>query len=86
MYDIEPADLPKLDKNEGYPTHYDRITVPVRLDDGNEVEALTYIAQPDKVRNRLRPTREYLEHLLAAKDILSETYYQKLKSWPTLDE
>ncbi len=86
FYDIEPSDITKLDRYEGYPAHYDKINVSVRLDDGSEIEALTYIAQPDKVRNGLRPRREYLEHLLAARDILSDRYYQRLESRPTLDE
>jgi len=85
LYEINPLDRDKLDKAEGYPIEYDRINVVVRLDDKTEIEAFTYIAQPNKVRSGLKPTREYLRHYLAAEDILSKEYYQKLKSWPTLD-
>lgn len=85
LYDIEPADRNKLDCFEGYPFHYDRITVVAQLDDGTDVEAFTYIAQPDKVKNGLRPSKKYLGYYLEAKDILSVEYYRKLESWPTVD-
>lgn len=85
LYEITLSDRNKLDKFEGYPEEYDRTDVLIRLDDGTEVEAFTYIAQPNKVGSDLKPTREYLSHYLSAKDILSKKYYQKLESWPTLD-
>ena len=49
IYEISDSDIAKLDYYEGYPFHYDRIKVRVKLDDGQEVEAVTYIAQPDKI-------------------------------------
>ncbi|MGQ9801370.1 MAG: gamma-glutamylcyclotransferase family protein [Candidatus Saccharicenans sp.] len=85
LYDIPDSDLSKLDGVEGYPAHYDRIAVSVQLDDGQEIEAVTYVAQPDSIRDGLKPTREYLSHLLAAKDVLSNSYYRKLQSQETLD-
>lgn len=85
LYDISNPDITKLDRHEGYPDHYDRIHVMVQLDDGQKVEAITYIAQSDKVREGLKPSRNYLNHLLAAKDILSKSYYEKLESWEALE-
>ena len=59
-------------------------TVPVvRADTGETVEAVTYIAL--KVGEGLRPTREYLDHLLAGKDLLPAAYWEKLKKTETLD-
>jgi gamma-glutamylcyclotransferase len=86
LYEIPDSDLSKLDVHEGYPNHYDRIKVKVKLEDGQEVEAVAYIAQPSRVRDGLKPTRDYLDHLLAAKDILSEAYRRKLEAFQTLDE
>ncbi len=64
--------------------HYKRRTVPVvRADTGGTVEAVTYIAL--KVGEGLKPTREYLGHLLAGKDLLPAAYWEKLKGTPTLD-
>jgi gamma-glutamylcyclotransferase len=85
LYEIPESDLKKLDHAEGYPNHYDRLPVEVELEDGRKVQALTYIAQPRMIREGLKPTREYLSHYLAARDILSEACIQKLRSIETLD-
>lgn len=79
------AGLAVLDIWEGVAGgHYKRRTVPVvRADTGETVEAVTYIAL--KVGEGLRPTREYLAHLLAGKDLLPAAYWEKLKETPTLD-
>jgi cation transport regulator ChaC len=79
------AGLAVLDIWEGVAGgHYKRQTVAVvRADTGETVEAVTYIAL--KVGEGLRPTREYLGHLLAGKDLLPAAYWEKLKETPTLD-
>jgi|LSQX01.2.fsa_nt_gb gamma-glutamylcyclotransferase len=84
LYEIQEADLKNLDKYEGYPDNYDRQKVKVLTVTGQE-EAIAYIACPDKIREGLKPAREYLVHLLAAKDMLSEDYYRKLLCYDTLD-
>ena len=85
LYEISNSDLSNLDKYEGFCNHYNRIKVKVQLDDGQEPEAVTYVAQPHKVREGLRPSRNYLNHLLAAKNFLPESYYRRLESQETLD-
>ncbi len=86
LYDIDATSLPRLDKCEGYPKHYLKIPIKVLLpSDGHEVCAITYIANPDKIRSGLKPTKEYLGHLLAGKDILSKGYFDWLKRMETLD-
>ena len=79
------AGLAVLDIWEGVAGgHYKRRTVPVvRADTGETVEAVTYIAL--KVGEGLKPTRDYLGHLLAGKDLLPAAYWEKLKETPTLD-
>lgn len=79
------AGLAVLDIWEGVAAgHYKRqIVAVVRADSGETVEAVTYIAL--KVGEGLRPTREYLGHLLAGKDLLPAAYWEKLKGTPTLD-
>jgi cation transport regulator ChaC len=84
LYEIPDLDLKKLDKHECYPIHYDRIKINVRTGGKKEVEAIIYVAQPDKVKQGLKPSNEYLAHLLAGKDILSESYYLRLESLETL--
>ena len=85
LYTIQDADIKKLDRYEGYPTHYRKLKIRVRLDSGEEEEAITYVANPDKVREGLKPSKEYLNHLLKGCDLLSEEYCEKLRKWETLD-
>ena len=85
LYTIKDSDIEKLDKYEGYPDHYKRLRVRVKLDNGEKVETITYVAKCDKVREGLKPSREYLNHLLKGCDLLSEEYCKKLRRWVTLD-
>jgi gamma-glutamylcyclotransferase len=86
LYEIEAISLPKLDNKEKYPEHYLKIPVKVRLpDNGQEVCAITYIAHPDKIKEGLKPTKVYLQHMLEGKDILSDSYFNRLKNIETLD-
>lgn len=85
LYEFPDSDISKLDKAEGYPNHYDRIKVTVLTKDGTQTEATTYIAKQDKIINGLHPTKKYLNHLLAGKDILSKEYFDKLSNTQTSD-
>ncbi|MBO3767992.1 MAG: gamma-glutamylcyclotransferase [Candidatus Brockarchaeota archaeon] len=85
LYEINSSALSKLDKYEGYPEHYKRIKVQVRLDNGMQLEAVTYVANPKKIRDGLKPSREYLNHLLKGCDLLSKEYCEKLRLQETLD-
>ncbi len=85
LYEMPAEDIKKIDRAEGAPKHYKRICVTVQLDDGSKVEADTYIAQPEWIREGIRPDREYLNHLLAGEDLLSKSYYRKLAETNTVD-
>jgi gamma-glutamylcyclotransferase len=82
---LPTAGLEVLDVWEGVTGgHYKRWTVPVvRADNGATVEAITYVAL--KVGKGLRPTREYLGHLLAGRDVLPPDYCEELGATPTFD-
>ncbi len=86
LYDIRDSDLAKLDRCEGYPEHYDRVKVKVRIDDKHEMKAVTYVARPSKIRYGLRPSRDYPDYLLAAKDLLLESYSRMLVAVQTVEE
>jgi gamma-glutamylcyclotransferase (GGCT)/AIG2-like uncharacterized protein YtfP len=77
LYEIVDEDLGRLDQSERYPDHYDRTDVTVEADTGPE-RCFTYRAQPDKVVAGLKPSRNYLNHILAAGDFLSRQYYEAL--------
>lgn len=84
LYEIQDSDLEKLDRYEGYPNHYNRIKVKVKLNNVQEVEAITYIAQHDKIKSGLKPSKDYLNHLLKGCDLLSEKYCERLRRVPVL--
>jgi cation transport regulator ChaC len=79
------AGLRVLDVWEGVAGgHYERRIVPVRrADTGETVEAVTYVAL--KTGEGLKPTRDYLGHLLAGRDLLPAAYWAWLNATPTLD-
>jgi gamma-glutamylcyclotransferase len=74
-----------LDRYEGVAGgHYERRVVPVlRGDTGVTVEAISYVAL--LTGEDLRPTRAYLAHLLAGRDLLPEDYCRWLGETPTID-
>lgn len=79
------AGLDVLDVWEGVAGgHYERRTLPVaRTDTGETVDAIVYVAL--LVGEGLKPTREYLGHLLAGRDLLPVAYWAWLEATPTLD-
>ena len=86
LYDIDEASLPTLEKYEGHPEHYLKIPVKVQLpSEGQEVCAIAFTASPDKIRSGLKPSKKYLTHLLAGKDVLSKGYFEWLERTETLD-
>ncbi len=84
LYELEEDDLNKLDIYEGVPRHYRRTEVEVETCKG-KIKAITYIAHPNKVKDGLKPTKDYLSHLLSGSDCLSADYIEKLKAIETLD-
>jgi hypothetical protein len=85
LNEMSPVGLDVLDVWEGVAGgHYGRRTLSVvRVDTGETVEAITYVAL--LVGEGLRPTREYLRHLLAGRDLLPADYWEELSATPTLD-
>jgi gamma-glutamylcyclotransferase len=84
-YAIDENGVARLDECEVCPSEYTRIEVQIRLEPAEEVAALTYVARKDRTRDGLKPTREYLQHWLAARDILSQSYLDWLSSHATVD-
>ncbi len=82
---LPPKGFEILDHWEGVAGgHYERRTVPVvRADTADTVDAITYVAL--RVGEGLRPTRAYLAHLLAGRDLLPADYWEKLRATSTLD-
>jgi gamma-glutamylcyclotransferase len=82
---LPPRGFEILDRYEGVAGgHYERrIVAVVRADTGATIEAVTYVAL--LVGEALRPTRDYLGHLLAGRDLLPPDYCARLSATPTID-
>ena len=73
LYEVNNDSLKQLDRYEGVSGgHYFRSDMTVSLGGGNSVEAIVYLAHPDKVQDGLLPTEAYMEHLYQGLDILGE--------------
>ena len=84
LYEVDwEQALPVLDIYEGYPNHYTKEIKKIETPSGEEVEAVVYVAHPSKIREGLKPSPDYLAHLLEAcrLGLLSEEYCKKLKSF-----
>jgi gamma-glutamylcyclotransferase len=78
---VKPPALDMLDMIELVPDHYRRILLPIQeLESGAMVSAHAYVANPAMVRPNLRPTRDYIDHLLAAADLLPGSYLEALRA------
>ena len=85
VYKIKSEDiLNKLDKDEGWPKHYEKKYMSVKTANGF-LECLVYVANPNQTQNGLKPERKYLDEILAGKEFLSDSYYSELKNTPTCD-
>jgi len=58
IYEISERELKLLDRYEGYPTIYNRLNVIVRTEDGEPIEAVTYIKVEQS--ETTKPSPEYL--------------------------
>jgi gamma-glutamylcyclotransferase (GGCT)/AIG2-like uncharacterized protein YtfP len=81
LYEITEKGIEELGRIE---VGYDRIILKVKID-GKTVEAYVYVAQEGEVEGGLKPTKEYLGHLLAGCALLSKDYCEKLKRMSTID-
>lgn len=85
LYFLSEEELQRLDRCEGVPNHYRRVTLPVETEEG-VVRAVCYVAAEDKIKEGLKPNRKYLEHLVrgAQEHNLPPDYIQQLSKIDTL--
>ena len=74
LYTVTFENLAILDQHERAPEHYRRHQLVVETSAG-PCGCEVYRAHPDRVADDLVPPRNYLDHILAAKDLLSENYW-----------
>lgn len=79
FYEIPAAHIKLLDEHEGYPFHYYRKRVSVKLYSGDYELGEVYIASPKMRGKKLKPTKAYLHHLLVgAYGVVTSNYFKKL--------
>lgn len=83
VYEIAEKDIAVLDKTERVPEHYQRIEIEIQLSNGETLSGFTYQAQKDKTGKNLIPSRNYINHILKARAILSEPYCKWLENLKT---
>lgn len=84
IYKINRESVKLLDKAEGTRTgHYFRWYLEVESDDNKFLMCVMYIANPERVVEGLKPTKEYLSHYLAGREFLSENYISFLEQIQT---
>ena len=82
LYTLEAGGLDKLDVFEMVSKGcYRREMVTVETEDGEKVDATTYVVTDEFYQEGLAPRTDYLEHLLAGKDVLPAEYYDYLESF-----
>lgn len=84
VYQVTRDDIDTLDGYEGYPAHYDRKEIQL-LANTEMISAVVYIAAPEMICDDLKPTRDYLNHLLAGKEYLTPSYCMLLEHVATAD-
>ena len=62
VWSISARDEARLDRYEGYPTHYTKQTISVSLSDGGVVNAMVYVMSPKAVSGV--PTQNYFDCIL----------------------
>ncbi len=79
LYEVRDKEIEMLDRFEGYPSHYDRKILNLRLSNGVFVEGVVYIANFGWTSpKQLKTTIEYKNFILEGKEWISENYYNFL--------
>lgn len=84
LYEINDVDIKIIDKFEGFPKHYNRIIVDVICED-KRIDAITYVANSNMIRQNIKPDKKYLNYILEGKDLFTNDYYEKILETKTLD-
>lgn len=81
LYELaHPDEILKMDPFERAPWNYGREIIAVQAGE-TTIWAWTYFANPAVLVPGLSPSEEYLRHLLAGRDFLSDEYFDSLLAW-----
>ncbi|NIQ02354.1 MAG: gamma-glutamylcyclotransferase [Nitrospinaceae bacterium] len=85
LYEMEDSYLARLDEIYGYPEEYTRKKLRLTKHDFTFVDGIVYIAQVNRTRKGLIPTKEMLNKFKGCRKILTRLYLSKLLIRPALD-
>ena len=80
VYEVPASSLSRLDRLEGYPTHYDRVPTEVVLSNGEKITALMYVKKTVTAANL---NEKFIEEF--KKPVYTATVY-KNKSYYSYDD
>lgn len=81
LNELDDAALDLLDRIELVPSQYRRELIAVHDSaTGKQVSAFAYLGQPDVIDQTVRPTRDYVDRLLRAADVLPPSYIRMLSA------
>ena len=85
LYEMYDTFLPKLDEFHGYPTECNRKLMDLNRHDFNTVRGIIYFAQPDKIGEKLKPSKALMKLYRKSRKEHSMLYFARLMNTRTCD-
>ena len=85
LYEMNDNFLPKLDEFHGYPKECNRKLLNLNRHDFNTVKGIVYSAQPDKIGEKLKPSKALMKLFKKAKKDMTFLYFARLMNTRTCD-
>ena len=85
LYEMYDTFLPKLDEFHGYPSECNRKLMDLNRHDFNTVRGIIYFAQPDKIGEKLKPSKALMKLYRKSRKEHSMLYFARLMNTRTCD-
>ena len=85
LYDMDDTFLPKLDEFHGYPEECTRKLMDLNAHDFHTVRGIVYFAQPNRIAEKLKPSKELMKLYRKSRKEHSMLYFARLMNTRTCD-
>jgi len=85
LYDMYDTFLPKLDEFHGYPKECNRKLMDLNAHDFHTVRGIVYFAQPDRIRDKLKPSKALMKLFRKSRKEMTMLYFARLMNTRTCD-
>ena len=85
LYEMLDTFLPMLDEFHGYPKESTRKVMDLNAHDFHTVRGIVYFAQPDKIGEKLKPTKALMKLYRKSRKEHSMLYFARLMNTRTCD-